>query len=245
MRPHASIALALTTVLACGRGAPSTDSESDMSPAVPVDHVILAIDSLDRGIDLLRRATGLTATYGGAHPGRGTQNALLSLDSGRYLELIAPNYDDTSASARATAQERIAYYGAFRSLTPAGWAVHAANATQERARLVSRGFTPGPVQPGSRARPDGRTLRWHTLDPWGDPPRQVLPFVIAWAPDSPHPSLDAPTGCRLAELTIASPDVASLGAKFDRAGWPVRIRPDSTEQLEFTLECPAGQVRFP
>lgn len=241
-----AITLVMTAmVAACDRRAASAESEESPAAGLPVDHVILAIDSLERGVDLLHRATGLTPVYGGAHPGRGTQNALLSLDSGRYLELLAPNYADTTASARATERERTAYYATFRTLTPAGWAIHAPDAAAERARLLARGFAPGNVQPGSRERPDGRTLRWHTLDPWGGPQRLVLPFIIAWTADSPHPSVDAPTGCRLTELAIASPSADSLGRLFQAAEWSVPIRADSTERLEFTLDCPAGVVRFP
>src|SRR5947208_14902806 len=50
--------VALACLVGC-RGAAS--SERAVVPStVPVDHVILAIDSLERGIELLRNATGLT-----------------------------------------------------------------------------------------------------------------------------------------------------------------------------------------
>src|SRR5215218_9908409 len=73
----------------------------DPAPAVPaaLDHVILGIDSLERGMRLLREATGVAPVVGGVHPGRGTRNALMALGDGRYLELLAPNYADTASVA--------------------------------------------------------------------------------------------------------------------------------------------------
>jgi Glyoxalase-like domain len=52
-------------------------------PAPHVDHVMLGISDLDRGIRELESLTGGRAVYGGEHPGRGTHNALVSLGSER------------------------------------------------------------------------------------------------------------------------------------------------------------------
>jgi hypothetical protein len=234
--------LALACLSAC-RGAASSE-RSIVPSTVPVDHVILAIDSLDRGIDLLRNATGITPIQGGVHPGRGTQNALLGLGQGRYLELIAPNPDDTAASARATAATRSAYYRQFRRLTPVGWAVHVSDIGAERARLLRAGLRPGPITPGSRYTGDRRLLRWQTLNPWGEE-RGVLPFVIAWDAATQHPSATAPAGCTLSGLQIVSPAADSLRGAFVRAGWPVSIVRGATEHLELTLECVGGARHFP
>jgi hypothetical protein len=213
---------------------------------IPLDHIIIGIDTLERGIELLRKATGLIAVPGGVHPGRGTQNALLGLGGGRYLELLAPNPADTSESARQTAEARARYFGAMRVPTPVGWAVLTGDAAAERARLVARGLPAGEVRPGSRARPDGTTIRWSTIDPWGGAgmTRGVLPFVIQWAADAPHPAASAPQGCRFAGMALESPAVDSLRVLFDKAQWPVPLRAGATERLEFTLDCPAGRVQL-
>jgi hypothetical protein len=216
-----------------------------ISDALPFDHMILAADTLSKGIELLRRATGVTAVFGGAHPGRGTQNALLSLGNGRYVELMSPNYDDTSTFGRSRASERAKYFSMLAPLTPVGWAVHVTDAERERSRLTSRGLAAGAVQPGARQRPDGRLLRWSTFDPWGVPQRDVLPFAIEWAADSPHPSIDAPAGCRLVDVSITSPAADSLRQLFEKAEWPVTIRAGDRERLEMTLDCPTGQIHFP
>lgn len=232
-------ALALT---ACGPRPQNADSFPD---TLSVDHIILAIDSLERGIDLLEELTGVRPVFGGVHPGRGTQNALLSLGQGRYLELLAPNPDDTTESARQRLTASAGWFETVRTPTPSGWAMQVPDALFEYHRLVMQGLPASQPQAGSRARPDGRTLAWHTLNPWGDATRFNLPFVIAWDPHSPHPWTDAPAGCQLVSLEVHTPNVDSTRALFERAGWSVPVRLSATEQLEFLLDCPTGRVRFP
>ncbi len=211
---------------------------------LPVDHVILAIDSLERGIQLLRAATGVTAISGGVHPGRGTRNALIGLGAGRYLELMAPNPDDTTAAARATASARAAWFARFHTLTPVAWAIRAENVDAERRRLQSRGVPVPALQSGSRRRPDGRELSWSWFYPWGIGGGN-LPFVIAWSPASPHPSADAPTGCVLVELRLVSPTPEPLRKQFADAGWPVAVVASRDDGVQLELRCPRGRVFFP
>ena len=203
-----------------------------------VDHIIVGIDSLERGIRMLRDQTGVTPMSGGVHPGRGTQNALMSLGRGVYLELIAPNFADTAAAPR------VAFYSQFKSLAPFGWAVHTSNADSLAASAPIRGLAAGAVAPGSRARPDGSRLAWRTTVPWPRPHGAYLPFFIEWSASSPHPSTESPPGCTLAAVRMTSPAPDSLRALLSRADIRITVLQGAAEGLQFDLDCPRGRVEF-
>jgi hypothetical protein len=185
----------------------------DKISSVPtdLDHILLGINSLDLGISWLEERSGVRAVFGGVHPGRGTRNALLSLGPRRYLEIIAP--DPAQAGASNEMVDRLRTIQEPRLI---GWAAH----TNELAALVQKAAAAGIAiegpRDGSRARPDGKVLRWRSFSLKEDL-SGLLPFFIEWSANSVHPSQDAPAGCTLLHFVIESPavkDVRSVAAKL-------------------------------
>src|SRR6266436_4638875 len=126
-----------------------------------LDHIILGCSDLDAGIAFVEEQTGVRATLGGAHPGRGTMNALISLGERHYLEIMAPNPKATGTQPSAV--EEIATLKSLTSPRVITWAAHPKDiAGLAKTLHDSRVAIVGPT-PGSRIRPDGRVLSWKTL----------------------------------------------------------------------------------
>jgi Glyoxalase-like domain len=167
------------------------------TPAV-LDHILLGCNDLDRGIAFVEEHTGVRAAFGGVHPGRGTRNALLSLGKRHYLEIIAPDPQQAGAPDTRNLQELV-------EPRLVGWAANPGDINQFAVHLHSAGIDFEGPTPGSRKRPDGRILQWNTVALEND--RQgVLPFFIEWSAGTIHPSIDAPSGCKIEGFTISSPN---------------------------------------
>src|SRR4029077_9747781 len=119
----------------------------DQVPAM-LDHILLGCNDLQRGIDFVEQHTGVRAAFGGVHPGRGTQNALLSLGTRRYLEIIAPDLQQNSAGELASMLKKLT------EPRLVGWAAHPGDIQVLAADLAKAGIKAEGPTPGSRKRPD-------------------------------------------------------------------------------------------
>jgi hypothetical protein len=210
------------------------DTTADLSH---VDHVLLGIGDLQKGIDELERRTGVRAAFGGAHPGRGTQNALIALGGEHYLEILAPNPAEAGNPDAAELH-------ALQTLTPIGWAARSADLAALRQSLQEQGIAVEAIRPGGRNLPDSSRLSWQTLG-FTPPASPLLPFFIEWGKGSAHPSTTSPKGCRLAALVLEDPAPDSLRKTLRAAGLGVEIRQGAESRLRLSLACPKGTVEFP
>src|SRR5688500_12675629 len=151
-------------------------------PSVKIDHIILGINDLQRGVDEFSRLTGVRPAFGGAHPGRGTHNAVASLGDGTYVEILAVN----PAEPRP-ADDPMAGLAAMTSLTPIGWAISAADLGALKKRAEAAGVTMTQVSPGARKLPDGSTLEWMTVGVT-QPAHEWAPFFIQWTNPALQPA---------------------------------------------------------
>jgi hypothetical protein len=194
---------------------------------VGLDHIILHTGSLSLGSAAFARLTGVTPVVGGRHPGRGTQNALVGLGQGRYLELLAPLVDS----------------GPAEPLRPEGWAVHTSDLTALGERLRAADFHLSNPVPGSRRLPSGGLLTWSSAGLLSDDSPEI-PFFIQWGKAVAHPSTTSPTGCSLIGFQITIPDTARLGRLTAALTLPIQVRAGPVPATTVTLRCPRGEVRF-
>jgi len=200
-----------------------------------LDHILLGAGDLERGITLVLEHTGVRPAFGGVHPGRGTQNALVALGERHYLEIIAP---DPAQHTDNTLARKLAALAEPRLV---GWAAHPRNVEALAAQLKRASIAAEGPTPGSRKRPDGRVLHWQTLN-LKDDAGGLLPFFIEWDAGSPHPSSDAPAGCQLIRLEILTPDPARLARLASAMSLAVPIAKGPAPQLRAVIEGPKGSL---
>jgi catechol 2,3-dioxygenase-like lactoylglutathione lyase family enzyme len=143
-----------------------------------LDHVVYAVPDLDEAAVRFRREFGLDSTEGGRHQRWGTANRIVPLGD-QYVELVAA-VDEPMAAETAFG------WGVLeRAASGGGWFTIAAVADDLDAVATRLGLEVGS---GSRAGPDGETVRWRMagLD---DPRRETwMPFFLTWdVSDALHP----------------------------------------------------------
>lgn len=201
-----------------------------------LDHILLGTPELQAGIDFVEKQTGVRATFGGVHPSRGTQNALLSLGERRYLEIIAPD------PAQPGVKNPIA--SNLHSLTEPrliGWAAHPGSVSAFAERIRAAGIKFDGPTPGSRKRPDGQLLNWQIVS-LADTASGLLPFFIELGQDSVHPSVDAPKGCSLLSFAAEAPDPQKLAATLETLNLAMPVKKAERPRLHAVISGPKGNL---
>ncbi|HEV3418696.1 MAG TPA: VOC family protein [Candidatus Acidoferrum sp.] len=203
-----------------------------------LDHILLGSPDLRGGIDFVEMHTGVRATFGGVHPGRGTQNALLSLGERRYVEIIAPDPEQPrvknplASNLHSLAKPRLI-----------GWAAHPGSLSVFAEKLRAAGLAfEGPAS-GSRKRPDGQLLKWQTLS-LADTASGLLPFFIEWSQDSVHPSIDAPKGCALLSFSAEIPNTEKLEAALKTLNLDLPVKRGEKPRLHAVISGPKGNLEL-
>jgi catechol 2,3-dioxygenase-like lactoylglutathione lyase family enzyme len=136
-----------------------------------IDHVMICVPDLDRGIDAYTRL-GFHVYPGGVHTGRGTHNAI-AFTGEEYLELISIR--DRAEYLAATGGsgglvEYLARGGGFRYV-----AVQSDDLAADVAAMRGRGVDVSDVTEGSRRTPGGQELGWKAATLGA---REALPYFF-------------------------------------------------------------------
>lgn len=132
-----------------------------------IDHIVIAVDSLERAIATYRRL-GFTVVEGGRHP-YGSYNALIGFADGSYIELLSFYEDSPAHPWWALLHQR------------GGGLIDFCLATDDIRgdldALRAQGVDCGDLSEGGRARPDGYQVRWINNKVGGDW-QGLIPFLI-------------------------------------------------------------------
>ena len=208
-----------------------------------LDHIVIAAESLQQGVDYIQQTLGVDIPKGGFHRTMGTYNHLMQLGNEAYLEVIA--IDPAAAAppqprwfALDEAVMRTALASGPRLIT---WVMNTPDIHQLTANIDFDIGTPTPLSRDSLSweialTDDGRLLNGG-----------LLPYCIQWH-SQPHPSNGmADLDCTLKELTLHHnrPQwLADRLAALD-ATHLVKIEtlPDDTAPyLTATIQTPSGII---
>lgn len=206
-----------------------------------IDHIVIAADSLEQGVEYIQDELGVTIPKGGFHATMGTHNHLMQLGNEAYLELIAINPDAEVPShprwfGLDEAMMRESIRQSPRLIT---WVM---NTTDINKIKQMANYDIG--QPTELQR---NQLRWQIAltDDGRLLGNGLLPYVIQWH-SQPHPSNGmADLGCRLESLNIYHNRAEWLNASLDSIGAEnlveVKALDDSeAPYLSVEIETPLG-----
>jgi catechol 2,3-dioxygenase-like lactoylglutathione lyase family enzyme len=234
-------------LVASGTALAALSLRAEGADSVPtnLDHILLGCRDLDQGIAFVESHTGVRAGFGGVHPGRGTQNALLSLGERHYLEIIAPDPEQemTQNRVRGAGPDLVTELKSLADPRLVGWAAHPGSLADFAKKLRAAGIAFHGPTPGSRKRPDGRLLQWQTLNLDNDD-SGLLPFFIEWAADSPHPASDAPQGSRLVRFELVIPDPEALTKTVALMSLDATVTKGAKPQIRASIAGPKGELNL-
>ena len=200
-----------------------------------VDHFMWAAIDLNSACSEFERLTGVRPAFGGKHPGFGTHNALVSMNNGSYMEVLAL---DPEQAVEGPIAEEIALLK-----SPAILAFHIERADLEGVASVCEEMDIAYTGPFdlSRQRPDGEVLRWRLLITGSPVFKHALPIFIDWM-DAPHPSTSAPTGCQLTHFEVGHPKHAELTSHYEKLDVSLPVVHSRVAFVKATLDTPNGEV---
>ena len=163
-----------------------------------LDHLVIAAETLQQGVDYIRSTLGVDIPKGGDHQTMGTHNHLMQLGNNAYLEVIAIN-------PQATAPNHLRWFDLDDALMRESlgsqprlitWVIN----THDIQNLARQSI----FEIGNPTELKRNNLRWQLglTDDGRLLANGMLPYVIQWITD-PHPAAAmADLGCQLRSLDI-------------------------------------------
>jgi hypothetical protein len=219
-----------------------------MSLSSSVDHLVIAADSLEQGVQWCAATLGMTPGPGGQHPLMGTHNRVLRISTElyprAYLEIIAIDpaapppgrrrwfdLDDVVLKQKIRQQPRLVHFVARTQEAPAA-----------RQALKQAGIDRGELVAAQRRTANG-LLSWR-ITIRADGQRLFyggLPTLIEW--DSAHPADSMPEcGLALHSLHASYPRPADLELAFEAIGLQGVEVEQGMPNVKATLAAPKGIV---
>jgi hypothetical protein len=203
-----------------------------------IDHIVYTVPNLEEAVAELEARLGVKPLIGGRHDTQGTRNALINLNDGAYLEILAADDENTNIppprwmGVDVLSRPRITR-----------WALKSNNLTTDGKVLREHDPALGHTKAGSRQRPDGSMLRWELILPTSVPEVDVIPFMVDWSQSDIHPHEALPDmGCSIIELLLQHPEPERIQPVLQELGVKVPVTKGEEPDIILVLRCPAGNI---
>jgi len=203
-----------------------------------VDHIVYAFRNLDEGIKHVQSLTGAIPIKGGEHLEFGTHNALLSIGSNCYLELIAPDYNNSFRGKRWMSVDQISRPTITR------WSINSNDINSDAEKLGSIQTDLGEIINGQRSLSDNTTLKWKMTRPSSNKTIGTLPFLLDWSQSNFHPCDKLEKKCKLISVKIKTQNHKSLKSILGSTANKIQIITSNTDEINLTLDTPNGIVNL-
>lgn len=202
-----------------------------------LDHIVYAVSDLAQACGQIEKLLGVKPVFGGYHRTQGTKNALIGLNQGMYLELLA--IDETNKDITLP---RWMGVDLLTKSQITRWAIKSTDLNHDAVVLQQANPEMGERSGGSRKTADGSFLAWSLCMPLASPEVEILPFIIDWSTAESHPSDQLSIQCRLVELYAKHPDPQLVEPTLEKLNVSLRIERSETISLKAKIECPKGIV---
>jgi hypothetical protein len=200
-----------------------------------IDHIVYAVPDLDLACDQIEKALGPRPIFGGYHPLQGTQNALLNLSHGCYLELLAIDKDNMKIKS-----PRWMGIDLINRAKITRWALKSNFLTHDQEILNAHPVDTGPIKGGERKTTTGELLKWELIMPLPSPEVDVVPFMVNWSDSAYHPTDQLQDLCKIKSFRIFHPDSATIYSLYSKLGIQTQIIQSDQIRIELKISGPNG-----
>lgn len=215
-------------------------------PAIParLDHLMVVVGDLDRGVQEFADLTGVTPVRGGRHTGAGTANYLVGvhpLPGGvappPYLEILGPD-PEADPATRGLRSDLI---GDASGPVLRTWLVRARDIERDVLEAAEAGYPVGEVGSLSRLTPEGDRLEWRLSRRAERAFGGAQPGLIDWG-DAKHPSEGLEPQITIESIEVEAVDEEASRGFLRALGLDVPVRPGGIDTLVARLGTPRGPI---
>jgi len=188
----------------------------------------------------LEERLGVRPVFGGFHSAFGTKNALIALDKGRYLEILAADDSNTEVP-----KPRWMGIDVLRKNQLTRWALTSDQLKADSLILKQINPKMGRIRGGSRNVANAGLLQWQLIMPLPRPEVAILPFMVDWSTSAMHPTDTMPnSGCRLVKLYGTHPSPEKFKTTVEQLDIDFEIRTATEITLKAIITCPKGRIEI-